>query len=62
MGIRKVVLDICSLSKHLKGISTGENGGKKRDGGMKRRGMEEVYLNWIIRVFSSSELFLYHHT
>lgn len=44
MGIWKVVLDICSPSKHLKGISTGE---KKRRGRKGREG-REVYLNGII--------------
>lgn len=42
MGIWKVVLDICSPSKHLKWISTGENGGEKKWRGMKERGREEV--------------------
>lgn len=36
MGIWKVVLDICSPSKHLNGISVGENGGERT-----RRGREE---------------------
>lgn len=60
MGIWKVVLDICSPSKHWKGILAGENRGGKAWRGMEEsrmkkkeeRGMEE-YLNRIVE-----ELFL----
>lgn len=50
MGICKVVLDICSPSKHLKGISTGENGGEQEWRGMKEREEKKggVFLNRII--------------
>lgn len=36
-----MVLDICSPSKHLNGISTGENGREKKWKGMKEGAREE---------------------